>query len=107
MRKTPTITAIVGVVALLIVWATAASASSQQEKEDALFPEFRAVVIYTASDSRPELREILGQFKNLQECLVYIRVREKTMTAWKEPYGEETFCQYHKMRRSPLRWDRP
>ena len=106
MRKTLAITATVGVVALVIVWATAASAS-QQEKADALFPEFRAVVIYTASDGRPELREIFGQFKNLQECLVHIRARKKTMTARKEPYGGETFCQYHKMRRSPLRWDRP
>ncbi len=86
--------AVAAVVAMVIMRATTGSAADRHEEGNVLLPEYRAVVIYTAAEGGPELREIFGQFGSLQECLVHAQARTQAMIQRKELYGGEPFCLY-------------
>lgn len=79
---------IIAIVASLI-WIIPASA-----KADTKFPEYRAVVIYTAKKDGPEVREVFGYFDTLETCLTHAQARTNALNTLGKLYGGLAYCQF-------------
>ena len=82
-------------VAIVLATATAVAAEHENDVgDDALIPEYRAVVIYTAAEDGPEQREIFGEFENFKECMVHAQARRSAMITRKLLHSGEAYCLY-------------
>ncbi len=78
-------------VVVLVGGLTAATAGLAAETD---YPLYRAVVIYTPAENKPERTETFGRFKTLDDCLDHAHARRGAMVERNELYGGTAFCLY-------------